>query len=286
MPKPIAHVQRIPSSASTRPPAQPKEAADLATLRLLIYGFSGSGKSHLLTDVVNTPELLPMHLLSVDGGAETLRRRLRGVPGVVLSEVVSPAEIETALKEGLNDPAVKTIAIDGLRNIYDTVLNAINPVMPEGMLLPRSITDWSDNSQRDRGIVLQVVTQLMDTIIRKTNKHFIATCLAEEAVDGEGKPTGQLSIAMAGRLKRVVPSFFSMTGYLGVERIKRPPAAGSGGGVQTVTTRVLVLVPTAKYPEAKTRYADASSPAARDIAEPTMAKILDQSIHLYKKQES
>lgn len=73
-PPPSPLPQRLsPESIGGLSVVSPSEAASQTRLKMLVYGEMGSGKSHLLGTAALVPELCPMLVIDIEGGAQPLR---------------------------------------------------------------------------------------------------------------------------------------------------------------------------------------------------------------------
>jgi hypothetical protein len=239
-------------------------------LKALVFGYSGSGKSHLLTTVLDCPEALPALVISVDQGTRTLWRRFRNAdPSLVrLAQANTTADLDKELLV-LSKPhnPYKLLAIDGISTAYRRILQDIEPPLTvAGHILPTSMSEWKNATIRDRGIVLEIMTYLGDWLTRKVNVHVIVTALADDLTSDEGKQTGQTGVLLPGRLRRAFPGMFDMVGFLTVE---------AGPKVRNEPRRTfwrLQLLPSASVVEVRSRYADSSQ--VTDLVNPTVAMLL------------
>jgi AAA domain len=253
-----------PAAATAR-----KAPVDYQTLylRAFIFGRSGTGKSHLLTTAADCPECLPALIMSGDGGAQTLYRRAHEQITVV--PILAPADLNKCLEMAMSGQ-FKFVAFDGLKTTCDMLLDFVNPPVDNKTLIPLSASAWDTASIRDRGIVLNMVLRLVSWLCRRVPAHVVMTSLAEDVYDDEGKSTGEMTLAVPGKLKRLAPGEFALTGFMDL----RKRSVRKDGAVQQTVQQVLQISPSSKVPEAKTRYADSGSELTADIVDPTMSKLL------------
>ena len=227
-------------------------------LRGLVFGYSGAGKSHLLCTCREVPELLPAFIVSLDNNQATLRRMLAGATDVKLASCTTVDEAGRALAEA-SSGKYRFLGLDGAKSLYDLLLAFVAPPLPVGTgVLAKLPTDWRNPTLQDRGVVLEMMLRV-GRALAQVPMHVVVTCLADDLMD-ESK-SGQVSVMLPGKLRRLFPGMFDLTAYLDVRR------HALKGGVKF--ERFLQLQPTTRVPEAKTCYG-----STNDILEPTLAQLL------------
>lgn len=225
----------------------------------LFYGDPGAGKTHLLGTVVDHPELFPMLLADIDGGAMTLRNVPKGT--IDVKQVRKMPDLEEIHKllllenvsEQYPDGYYKSFGLDSVTELQKLDMKA---VMQEQFEKKPETTDKLVPSQREWGKSNERVRMVIRAF-RDLPLHFFATALLSQVIDDR---TGSTTFypSLPGKLRGEIPGFFDIVGYL------RAVEERSGDEVNIV--RILQLAKTEKI-VAK----DRTSSLGSLIREPSLA---------------
>lgn len=266
-----AAVKTISDLLGAKPPDE-----DIRYQNDLFYGDPGAGKTHLLGTVVDNPDLWPLLIADIDGGAMTLRNVVpKGA--IEVKQVRTMPELEqihnllltknhtigcaTRTSIGCTcDGFYKSFAIDTGTEMQKLDMKT---VMEEEFERNSEKTDklvpnqraWGKSNERIR----MVVRAFKDLPI-----HFFMTCHMKKDVN---EKTGTITYypSLPGQLKSEIPGFFDVVGYL--------RAVEERNGDEVKITRILQTVKTDTV-TAK----DRTSVLGDIIREPSLGKMWDRIV--------
>lgn len=167
-------------------------------LRMLLYGTSGSGKTHLAMQADMVEGMKPALLLSGDWGTATARRT-----DINVAMLETPAHLDgviTSMKRGKLD-VFKTVIIDGLSQFYDTiVLDKSAGQIPQ-------IQDWLSTSFDAKGYIRDLV---------RLRKNVIVTCL-DQKLQEQATGTFWTVPLVPGKMAWRLAEAFDIVGHMEVE---------------------------------------------------------------------
>jgi hypothetical protein len=213
-------------------PIQRPESAN--KLNILIYGLTGSGKTHMLGTALDSPDMDPMLLIDLEGGTLTLRgREVDIVRPRNWKEVL---EIEQWLR--FEDTKYKSVGIDSLTEMQSKLsLGTIKGELDEegeyrNMDAPSAtkIDQWGQTGDQMRKVIRMFKT-LASHVDPEKRRHVIFTALEKE-------DKGIVMPDMQGALGAKVGGYVDVLGRLGVT--EREVEDEETGEVDLVTVRYLI----------------------------------------------
>ena len=195
-------------------------------LRVLVYGFTGKGKTHFAGTALDVEMLRPMMYINTDGGQLTLLDRAEddGLIQVIpnsykeLRQVIYAQrhdkygafkeQVESASDLVLPEDGFQTIVIDDLCATYWLALHAVITQA----IAKKDSHDADMATLQDYGRARIWIHKLLTALV-KLPAHIIVTAKAERIRD---ESTGKLVIQplMAGKLANEVGAFFDLVGLL------------------------------------------------------------------------
>jgi hypothetical protein len=166
-------------------------------LRMLVYGDSGAGKTHLAMQAHMVEGMFPALMVSCDLGTATARRT--DIDVHVLQKVADISEVAKGIKSG-NLP-YKTVIIDGFSQFYDTlVLSRSGGDVPQ-------IQDWMKSSFDAKKIIRAFV---------RLGTNIIVTSLSQKLQE---EATGAFyTVPMVpGKMAWRIAEAFDIVAYLSVK---------------------------------------------------------------------
>lgn len=213
-------------------PVQSWEEIGNSLLRVMVYGPSGAGKTHLLATSVYLPELSPILYCDIDGSKETLQKippELRKNITVLKMLTQKDIAIMEAVLFGTRKNAFKTVVLDSL-NEYWALLMKLH-LEASG----RSAQGRVNPSQPDYGTILNEMLAFVRRIRDEGKAHFL--CAVSEAIEKD-EITGGLERApgMVGKLASQLPPLFQISGRVTMEVV-----TDLRGGMKEFHTRLQLL---------------------------------------------
>lgn len=191
-------------------------------IKNLIYADPGGGKTHLLGTAADHPETRPVLIFDVDGGLKTLKKfeNKKHIERVICRSMDDVKKNYDELFYSINakgEIPYKTVGIDSLSELTDLDMRYI---MKDAYNNNPDKVNIDVPSQREWGIARAHVRNIVRAF-RDLPCHVIMTAHVgvEEA---EGQPTKYFP-AFAGKLKREVPGFFDVVGYMSTNSMTGEP---------------------------------------------------------------
>lgn len=185
-------------------------------IKNLIYADPGGGKTHLLGTAADHPETRPVLIFDVDGGLKTLKKfeNKKYIERIVCRSMDDVKknydELFYSIDADGNLP-YKTVGIDSLSELTDLDMRFI---MKAAYNTNPDKVNIDVPSPREWGIARAHVRNVVRAF-RDLPCHVIMT--AHVGVEEqEGQPTKYFP-AFAGKLKREVPGFFDVVGYMSTD---------------------------------------------------------------------
>ena len=232
------------------------------TLKGLFYAPSGHGKTHLIGTAAQDTNFWPMLILDYEGGAKTIRSKIRevgiedlGHPVEKRADVVHTTswdDVRAVCDFLEEDDVYRTVVVDSITEInYLCIVSCLGFAKAQ-----KSSHDPDVLEQRD---YLRVATLMRRFIrfLRDLNVHFIMTALAKVDEDPVTKKK-KVFPNLTGKLGSEICDLVDLVGYLALDEDKE-------GNVE----RVMVFKPNPRF-DAKARV------EGRDIENmygPTIPKI-------------
>lgn len=244
-------------------------ATKQARFTAFIYGFSGAGKTFLLRSALEREALYPILVLSCDQGHRTVQDLATDDGKLTIAPVGSLEEIEDIANWCVNNKVYRTVAIDGLTELYRKTLLSWAAKNSAG----KSRSKW-ETTQQDYGYSrLQYLGMASSFVMEPTLAYMnvIFTAWAARELDEQ---TGMSSIVpdLSGKLGYEIPGYFDVCGLLEVvtPAAKDVRAAQAAGKDVPQTQRVLITSQSSRVPMARIRGANITQ-----ITSPTLSKIQD-----------
>lgn len=177
-----------------------KKASEIRyPLRMLIYGDSGSGKTHLAMQADMIEGMKPALMVSCDMGTATARGT--GIDVHILEKVSDVTAVVNGIKTG--KLPYNTVIIDGFSQFYDTLVLARS-----GGDVPQ-IQDWMRSSFDAKKIIRAFV---------RLQKNIIVTSLGQKLQE-EASGTFYTVPMVPGKMAWRIAEAFDIVGYLNVKAV-------------------------------------------------------------------
>lgn len=234
-------------------------------INLLVYGDSGIGKTVFAGSADLVPEMRPVLMVDVEGGAMSLLKFCPEVEVVRVKTWDELQELYAALYEG-NHP-YRTVIIDSLTEVQKfsmaqimkdviTLDPARDPDIP-------SLREWGKNIEQTRRMV---------RAFRDLPMNAIFTSLVKEDKDSK-TGTVRKEPYLSGKLSKEVAAFLDVVVYMYVKNIQK--------GDEIVRTRLLLTGATDS-----TVAKDRSGSLPLTLQEPTMRQVYDYAVAGKTPEES
>jgi hypothetical protein len=164
---------------------------------MLLYGTSGSGKTHLAMQANMVQEMAPALLLSGDWGTATARRT-----DIMTAMLEKPEHLDLVIRGIKTGQLAKfnTVIIDGLSQFYDTiVLGKSSGQVPQ-------IQDWLATSFDAKGYIRDLV---------RLDKNVIVTCL-DQLLQEQSSGTFYTTPLVPGKMAWRLAEAFDIVGHVEV----------------------------------------------------------------------
>lgn len=149
--------------------------AELTTLKMLLYGEPGVGKTRLAAQAQDVPELSPVLLISVEIGSLSVRHRTDLDTVVVGNDKDLAAAVK--ILQGSNGVEYRTVIIDSLTQLHKCLMR---PLMKKVVLESPSMTTVEVPSMREWGIISE---RLQVLLMRLSHAGFNVLATATERTD-------------------------------------------------------------------------------------------------------
>src|SRR5215472_2738731 len=190
-----------------------KSPEKIEYLKVLVFGESGAGKTTLCGTAMDSELTSPAFMIDVEGGATVLNDK----PNVDVRAARAMAEIQEIADTLHKYPKYyKTVILDSLTELRDIDMQE---VMLEQWKKKPETTDLYVPSPREWGKSGARVKEIL-RYLKDLPCHVIVTTLMTEEQD---QSTGRKTIEplLPGMLRKQVPGFFDIVGYLHVKNNQR-----------------------------------------------------------------
>lgn len=241
-------------------PLEITKPSDRRFAKVLIFGPSGQGKTHMLGTAQEDERTSPMLLLDFEGGHETLA----GLD-IDVAEIRSLEDYNEAFELlSSNSHGYKSIGIDSISETHIWML--LQRIADKGP----SRRDPDLIEQGDYGVVSTQLRRLLRKF-RDLPLHVFYTATSKEV---EERGTGRLMVpAMSGQMANEVVGLMSIVGYLAIEESE-----------EDEETRLLLLK---NYPGFRTKvrlpWNKEATGVADELETPTISSLLD-AVDIAKKK--
>jgi len=223
------------------------------TLRFLVYGPPGAGKTYLMGSALDVPEMCPILWFECDSGLLSIKNRLQEHwDRIKILKLETRQDIEMIRSVVQARPAkAKTLVIDSLTELHALVLSARLETQGRGGQTPQI---------QDYGSVSSFILDTLRALTRRDDMNLLVVCGERYQTD---ESTGALHIVpdATGQLCQRIPRYFHIVGYLTAD-VK----SDSKGNVKTLS-HVMRVQPYGRV-YAKDRTPD--SPFGTAVADPTI----------------
>lgn len=231
-----------------------KVAERTSYLNILIYGDSGTGKTHLAGSADLVPDLRPCLMIDFEGGTESL---VRHFPEIEQVRVTSWREMQAVYDELLRGKhAYQTVILDSLTEIQKfnmySIMEELVADKPDREIDVPSMREWGRNLEQMRRFVRGFRDLPMNTIFTALKK------------EDRNEKTGMVSTlpSLSGKLAGEVAAFLDIVAYYYMKTVTEDD--------QKVDKRILLTRKTETI-TAK----DRTSQLPQIMVEPTMKEIYE-----------
>lgn len=178
-------------------------------LNILIYGDSGIGKTVLSGSASVVPEMEPVVVLDIEGGARSLSQRYPGAKKIRITSFNDLERVYADLKT--KDHGFKTVVIDSLTEarafgMYEIMKRAVQKAAEDGETrdpdLP-GIGEWGKSSEQTKRLI---------RAFRDLPMHTIFVCLASTDKDKKGRSLTKPMLP--GKMGTEVAAFLDIVLYM------------------------------------------------------------------------
>lgn len=200
---------------------------EIKTLKVLIYGEPGVGKTVLAAQVENIPEMFPAMLISPTKETISIRHR----PNFPVANIADDKDLHAALKI-LQESKVgfKTVIFDSITQLHKCLMRSLMKIV---VLNNPKMTDVEVPSMREYGIVSERLQVLLWKLSAMGGFHVIATATERIERDPSGVPMARPDLP--GRLPNHLQEWADVVGRL--------TATIKGGEVK----RIMTVQPGGRY---------------------------------------
>ncbi|HSW91284.1 MAG TPA: ATP-binding protein [Candidatus Saccharimonadales bacterium] len=188
--------------------------AALPWINMLIYGDPGVGKTRLAGSSILNPDMSPVLIIDIDGGAATLKSM--GWDEIDVVQVRSMKHMQSIIAELEKRPEYyKTIGIDSLGELQKLDMNFI---MKEAYSRNPNSVDKDVPSPREWGKTLMHMRDVVRSV-RDLPCNTVLTCHAKVEVNNE---TARMTYwpSMPGKMAAELAGFVDIVGYFYVNSVK------------------------------------------------------------------
>lgn len=182
-----------------------KPTSALATLKILVYGQPGVGKTYLAGSAEDDERMAPVLYGDVEAGVLTLRHRGKALDVVRIDSIEDLRAVYRELQAGRL--AYRTFVLDSLTELQKVSLRDII-----GTKDIATLQDWGKNLDQVRRMI---------RLFRGLPIHFVCTALEMDIKDDE---TGAVWVrpSLPGKLSAEVSGFFDIVGRLSGKAVPQP----------------------------------------------------------------